>query len=465
MYIEVGKLKSKIVTDNPKLLAALCDIYAVKIKGAEYSQAYRRRRWDGKKHFITAAGYFKNGLLEDILNTLKKIDCIPKIKSYKGHNSDSSTPKLKKINGFKYYDYQEELIRTALKDKNCVIESATASGKTVIMAGIIKSLGNRKMLILFSEKQILKQTYDFFVNECKLKNIGINYGEDFLYGDIMLSTVQSIENILDTHLEETELLMIDEVHEFANGDTRIAAIESFPSATYRIGMTATVPKDKIPYYNLVGALGPVRKIITTQELVEKGTLVKPLIQLIPIDYKDHVYDDDDPYIEIYKKYIIQNKFRNGIIKTITDKAQKIKTNRIVIIVQNIEHGKTLAKAIPNSKYIRGNDNISERYQAINDFRSGKYTCLIGTKILQTGVNIKEITHLINARGLQSYIATLQALGRALRSHESKTMVYIYDFMDINIKFLEKHSKKRKSHYKKEGHNIEVLEKVNYEEQD
>ena len=95
MHIEVGKLKSKIVTDNPKLLAALCDIYAVKIKGAEYSQAYRRRRWDGKKHFITAAGYFKNGLLEDILNTLKKIDCIPKIKPYKGNNSDSSTPKLK----------------------------------------------------------------------------------------------------------------------------------------------------------------------------------------------------------------------------------------------------------------------------------------------------------------------------------------------------------------------------------
>jgi superfamily II DNA or RNA helicase len=75
--------------------------------------------------------------------------------------------------------------------------------------------------------------------------------------------------------------------------------------------------------------------------------------------------------------------------------------------------------------------------------------------LQTGVNIEEITHFINARGMKSEIATLQALGRALRRHDSKDVVYIYDFLDKE-KYLSDHSVARKRHYEKEGHTVKIL---------
>ena len=75
--------------------------------------------------------------------------------------------------------------------------------------------------------------------------------------------------------------------------------------------------------------------------------------------------------------------------------------------------------------------------------------------MQTGVNIEEITHLINARGLKSEVATIQALGRALRKHESKDQVYVYDFMD-NAKYLRAHSKARKVYYTKENHEVKEL---------
>ena len=78
--------------------------------------------------------------------------------------------------------------------------------------------------------------------------------------------------------------------------------------------------------------------------------------------------------------------------------------------------------------------------------------MIGTKILQTGINIEEITHLINARGLKSEVATIQALGRALRKHKSKKQVYIYDFMD-DAKYLQAHSKARKKYYTQENHEV------------
>ena len=78
--------------------------------------------------------------------------------------------------------------------------------------------------------------------------------------------------------------------------------------------------------------------------------------------------------------------------------------------------------------------------------------LIGTKILQTGVNIEEITHFINARGMKSEIATLQALGRALRKHNTKDKVYVYDFFDQE-KYLVDHSIEREKHYREEGHEV------------
>ena len=109
------------------------------------------------------------------------------------------------------------------------------------------------------------------------------------------------------------------------------------------------------------------------------------------------------------------------------------------------------------RYIEGANSLGERYQAIDWFRKNpEGTVLIGTKILQTGVNIQEVTHLINARGMKSEIATLQALGRALRKHESKEQVYIYDFADEE-RYLKDHSKSRFSYYRKEGHEIKDYE--------
>ena len=57
--------------------------------------------------------------------------------------------------------------------------------------------------------------------------------------------------------------------------------------------------------------------------------------------------------------------------------------------------------------------------------------------------------------MKSEIATLQALGRALRRHDSKEKVFVYDFLDKE-KYLKSHSKARKLHYENEGHEVIIL---------
>ena len=274
----------------------------------------------------------------------------------------------------------------------------------------------------------------------------------------MLCTVQSIEKILDTHLEEAEVLMVDECHEFGNGKTTLAALRSFPKATYRLGFTATPPRDKIPRYNLEGALGAVLESVNTADLVEEGKLTKPIIQLINRPYEASGADEDLGYLDVYDNYIVYNDRRNQIIKEIVDGIRNNnKKARILILTKSLDHGRTLEDLLgSHCEFLQGCDSIGERYKAISRFRGCREpSILIGTKILQTGVNIEEITHFINARGMKSEIATLQALGRALRTHKSKDEVYVYDFLDKE-KYLREHSLSRKRHYKREGHSVEII---------
>ncbi len=456
MDILVGVQKSIIKTDNPDLLKALVDLYSFKAPGVEYSPAYKRRQWDGKTRFISKTGVFRTGLLSRLVADLKKISCTPSIMlTLKEGDKIEEKPE---IPGFSFYDYQEELIEKGLDIRRGIIKSPTGSGKTLIMAGLVKALEGRKMIILFNAKQLLTQTYDFFTKACGFDNIGLCYGEGFIQGDIMLCTVQSIERILETHLESAEVLMVDECHEFSNGKTTLAAIQSFPKALYRFGFTATPPSDPIRRYNLEGALGEVLEVVDTASLVEEGKLTKPIIQLIDRNYDASGLDEDMSYLDVYDEYIVHNEKRNEIIKEIVDDIRKKHKNaRILVLTKSLDHGRTLENLFGEGcQFLEGANSIEERYSSISRFRDARgSSVLIGTKILQTGVNIEEITHFINARGMKSEIATLQALGRALRRHHTKDVVYVYDFMDKE-KYLREHSRARKRHYEKEGHTVNLL---------
>tara|TARA_R110002051_G_C8736129_1_gene498456 strand:+ start:743 stop:2119 length:1377 start_codon:yes stop_codon:yes gene_type:complete len=458
MKIHINTLNSRIETDNIEILDALYKLYSERVPGYQYSAAYKRRQWDGNVHFIAKNGTFRTGLLNRILVDLEKIKCDPEINYEQPQFSNNYDPNYE-MEAFTYYDYQKELIDRGLRDMRGIVKSPTGSGKTLIMAGLVKSLAGKKMVLLFNAKQLLTQSYDFLTETCGMDNIGLCYGEGYIYGDIMLCTVQSIERILDTHLEEAEVLMVDECHEFANGKTTLAALRSFPKALYRIGFTATPPSDILPKLNLEGSLGPVWSSVDTSSLVADGKLTKPIIQLIDRPYTCSGLDEDMSYQEVYESYISNNESRNNIIKEIVNEIRgKQQGARILILTKSLSHGRTLENLLGDGEvqFLQGEDSLGERYKSIARFRGSRNSSvLIGTKILQTGINIEEITHFINARGMKSEIATLQALGRALRRHETKDKVFVYDFLDKE-KYLSSHSRARKRHYEKEGHEVHVI---------
>jgi superfamily II DNA or RNA helicase len=452
MKIRSGIIDSIIETDNPNIIKVLSDKWAFHVNGYQYTPTYKRGHWDGKKRFVSAAGKFKTGMLANILRDLNQVGCTPEVIREHGEG-----PKLifkRNIKEFKLHDYQQEAISKALVAERAIIKSPTGSGKTLIMAATLTAFPKAKITILFDERSILTQTYEYLTRKCGFKDVGINLGGDFKDGRIMLSTVQSIDKILDSHLNQSEVLMVDEVHKFCRGEMTVAAIQSFPNARYRFGFTATMPDDRIGELTLVGAFGDVIETKSTQELIAEDKLAKPIIQML--EYEDEIseQDLDSDYATIYEKFIITSEKRNGIIFSLAAKiAEANPEAKVCILVKNLEHLQTLRNAIPNSFTLEGINTIHERKQAIKDFlECDSAAFLIGTKVLQTGINIEEITHLVNARGLKDKIPTLQGLGRGMRKSAGKTSVMVYDFFD-HIPYLREHSKARIRHYEDEGHEV------------
>jgi len=459
MKIVVGNLTSTLVTDNPKIITALKDKYAFSVPGHEYSQAYKKRRWDGKKRYFGANGKFRTGLLSRIVKDLEEIGA----KDIEWENKpEQEEPFIPAVGNFEYREYQEKAIYQCLKRRRAIVDSPTGSGKTLIMAGCIASLQHGKdttALVLFREKGILNQTYEFF-KKCGIRDLGYNSGEGYLPGKVMLSTVQSIERIVDTHLHETELLMVDEAHQFCKGETTIAAIESFPSASYRLAFTATPPREKAKDINarmvLEGSFGAVYTTRTAEDLIKDGALAKPIIQVVDNTPVSAV-SNDLSYLDIYDQYVVNCDERNDKIKTIVSKIyQSNPKAKILILVKNLQHIENLQERVDNCYTIEGKDDIDSRYDIINKFvKDGKAATIIGTNVMQTGISIDEITHMVNARGLSGEVPTLQGLGRGIRKAEGKDKMYFYDFYD-RIPYLENHSKQRIQHYKRlkfEVHNV------------
>jgi len=459
MRLIKGLLDSKLETDNPEILSALSNRYAFKVPGYNYVPAYRTKRWDGNTRYFSKSGKFKTGILNRLLKDQELIQVQDLTIEEADNLSYPTFDEVKNVKSFKYRDYQKEAILHCCNTGRAIVDSPVGSGKTLIMAGVIKTLlSNKKLkaLILFKEKGILNQTYRFF-EKVGLKNLGINSGEGLIHGDIMLSTVQSLDKIVDYYLN-CDLLMIDEAHQFCKGAVTIAAIESFPNARYRFAFTATVPSEKYDIHGrltLEGAFGSVYSTKSIDDLIKEGSLAEPNIQII--EYSPSSYCDDMSYQEIYEEHIVNSIERNNAIKFICDSIfSKNDDAKILILVKNLQHIENLNDILQHDNIfcIKGENSIEDRYEMINSFLERKNSIIIGTNVMQTGISIDEITHMVNARGLEGEIPTIQGLGRGVRKAVNKKVIYFYDFYD-KVKYLEKHSKKRIKHY--EGLKL----KVNY----
>jgi superfamily II DNA or RNA helicase len=501
--------------------------------------------WDGKIRFVSYNGQFPLGMFEEIKKTLiewnesfseqerRKLTIDEDLYIYEPiddleHYTDKylntgvfnrrePTGSQEDAPGVTYWpphDYQYELVRKALEHKQCIIEAATSSGKTFMLSMIctylLKSKKAKKILVIVPKVDLVVQGQrDLMEYGMKGDDIGMVFGKVKDYDcDVTISTWQSMNLDDEEYFHQFDALVIDECHgarASADGMTKSKKsdktimrkiIDLCINSVYRIGLTGTLPDDKVDVYTIMGGLGPIVGGITARELMDLGKVSQLKILVATLNYPKSAKGEIRKFLdqrlqdagkgtlkEVNAKmkkakeegrhenliiterynaendYLFRHKDRNKFLCKVVNSRLK-KNENILILLDKRDHAETATKYIKkyckNADtvfYIDGNVDIDFRAKSREYTEENERVVTIATLgVYSTGVSIKKLHSIVFFSGGKAKIKTLQAVGRSLRKHKSKKKALLIDICDM-LPYSEKHVAKRLEFYTNEKHDI------------
>lgn len=434
---------------------------AIRVPNYQFTTSYQRGTWDGKFHFYKAnTGKFPTGLLQVVLATLESINETATIID-KRIKPKSNTPICPALHGIDLRNYQFEAASRILKAVRCIVKAATNSGKTEIMAEVLRKL-NLPGLILVHRKELLYQTAERLslrlgipigmigdsvmdiqnITVCMPQTVVKSY-KDQASGSSTLVVEDKFKTLFDRNV-----LVLDECHNLP--DTRILHMVKRSNAYYRIAMSGTpLLNSEVDNYMLKGQFGEIAFEITNAELISLGVSSVPTCQYHRVNVEGL---ETASWKDAYKKGVVNNDKRNDLIaKMAQEHGKKLS---VLIIVKDVHHGHNLCRRIPQSSFIHGSLPSDMRMRAIRSFKDGMINMLISTVILDEGVDISNIDVLILAAGGKAPKRVLQRVGRGLRKKESNKLLVI-DFLDTGNLYLLEHSQERVNTLKQEGFAVQL----------
>jgi superfamily II DNA or RNA helicase len=357
--------------------------------------------------------------------------------------------------------YQSEAHEAAKAHNRGVIILPTGTGKTLLCAKLASSWPDQNILITVPNLNLLNQSRDELE-----KMMGIPIG---ILGDnqtdirrITVATIQSLvskhsEPVVASFLKGTTVWVADECHGTA-ADSYTDLSKLLVNCNIRFGVTATWMREDGKEMLMQGILGRVIYEYSLKQAMADGYLCPVNIMLRHVDHKPIPKGDKKPtYKQVYKTAITENDLRSDLVVAM-DVADLITAGKTpcLVIVNEIEHGKRLSKLL-GAPFISGQEKSREKRQAmLDDFESGKTPVLIGSSVMNVGVDVPTIKSMINAASGKSLILLLQRIGRALRIHPSKTEVTFVDYIDHQPLHIEDHANTRKFFYTKYFSNVKEI---------
>ena len=117
--------------------------------------------------------------------------------------------------------------------------------------------------------------------------------------------------------------------------------------------------------------------------------------------------------------------------------QKTPTGRVLIFTRTKHRAKNLARDLEKNSYrvsaLEGNMTQNRRQNAIDGFRGGKYDILVATDIAARGIDVSEISHVINydmPDTVDAYTHRIGRTGRACQTGEAFTFAAQADEMMV-----------------------------------
>ena len=466
------------------ILREMSEHFTFMIPNAKYDKRVQRKLWDGKIKLMRPGRLLYLGLVHDVETFCKNNNYefdnqIPKpAKSYTYAEIEAFAETLNITAGdgspLKPHDYQIQAVVDILNDGyRGIILSPTSSGKSLIIY-ILFCFFNQKSIIIVPTKLLVRQmAQDFFEYGYK-GNISQLMSDKGVVVDkanlekVTVSTWQSIYKMPQSWFLQFKVILGDEAHTFKANSLK-SIMENSTSAFARIGTSGTLDNETVNMMVLKGLFGRIFKTRTTKQLMDEGKVTPLDITAIRLIYSaedkklaatlKRDYPDEMDYLNYHPK-------RLAFITALT---KKLKGNTLVLF-KNIEHGKLLHKMISEADPTRdvhlvyGKTATEDRDLVRTLMESGDNVIgVCSYRTFATGTNIKNLHNIIFAAPIKSQILVLQAIGRVLRLHASKSVAKLYDIGDdlTEGKVFKNHAFRhfviRLNHYVKEQFKHKIVE--------
>ena len=424
---------------------------------------YGRSRFGNKftpkrLYTITPTGKFDIGLYQEITNFLKSENIV-----YSSTNTSSAINPCLPCNiaqlNLSLREYQTESVELALKFGRGVIVLPTGAGKTLAIATLCQSIYNTfqnyKFIIIVPTIQLIKQTYkdfiDYGIDPTIISKWSGDDEPDFK-ASIMIAGLQILQSQYTKNIEylnSINVVIIDECHKLRKQNEINKILKNFKTPN-RFGFTGTMPSSILDQWNIIGKIGPVLYERQSIELRQNKQIANILIQILHFNYLNKPQISSPNSISPTKAFdeeidfLINSESRNKKIATICKNTDK----NTLVVVERIIHGKllydTLIQICDTKKifFIQGSVDVSVREEVRNIMeKEHNIVCIAISKIFAEGINIKNLHYIVFAASGKAKIKILQTIGRGVRLHPLKTMLYIFDIAD-SLYYSSKHLKER-----------------------
>jgi superfamily II DNA or RNA helicase len=446
--VKVEKLNNIYVQVNAEdgILQEMSEFFTFSTPGYQFSPAFRNKYWDGKIRLLNLRTKQIYAGLERYIREF----CKQRNYSYEFDEEKEIFPiDTKNLAtalslSMEPRDYQYLASSVGLTKKRTVLVSPTASGKSLIIYMMIRHLlntGKKRGLLIVPTINLVTQMYSDFENYSSKNGWNVSKHCQKIYGgeskipetDLIISTWQSIYEMPKKYFAQFDFIIGDEAHTF-KAKSLTAIMTKLINCDVRIGTTGTLDDSKVNKLVLEGLFGPVFKVITTKELIDRKQLADFKIKCIVLKYPEAVckavkgftYPDE-------MNFLTQHEGRNQFI---VDLALNLKGNSLILFTYVEKHGKILFESLTNKDkkrkifFIHGGVEAEDR-EAVRHITEKENDAIIvasyGT--FSTGVNIRNLHNIIFASPTKSRIRSLQSIGRGLRLGDNKDTAVLYDIAD------------------------------------
>jgi superfamily II DNA or RNA helicase len=455
-------------------------ILSYRVEGAEHSMAFKQGNWDGRSSFLDfRSGQFPAGFVHFVAANLRR-------KGYEVRHVRKSLPtplgpENPKIDSFPddpRYDYQYDVMRRLVKHGQIIAQVATGGGKSRC-ARLAYSRINRPTLFLTTRSLLMYQMKETFEKDlgvpCSVLGDG-QFGHTNAEGhqfikkmsvgmvQTLISRLQEpcpdddietqnkqirIRNQTIALLGKFEFVILEEAHE-ASGNSYFEILRHCKNAHYRLALTATpfMKEDEESNMRLMASSGPIAIKVTEKMLIDRGILATPKFKIIDLKKKPEKLMRGTSWQAAYRIGIVNNEERNqAIIKEVARAAAYGLSS--MVLIQQTKHGDILHRMFEAKglrvAFIKGENDQVERKKALNDLATGKIDVLIGTTILDVGVDVPAVGLIVLAGGGKAEVALRQRIGRGLRAKKTgPNIALVVDFNDPFNNYTKQHAAQRLS---------------------